>query len=733
MTDPACTSARFNRLPFICMATFCFFIFGGADGGCDPFPTPTDPTPSCESDSDCNDDEYCELVTTCTDCPEESDALSSGDFIRKVRKKKVKSASDTVADPSAPSTDYEAEETSPRDECDAACETVGTCQPRETNPGCYSDNDCPDGTQCNADDICLSPPSDGEGDDVLTVCYGECVPVDTCDDGGPVLCDMEPPVCDDGLVAAVKDGCYECVEPDTCEPPASECAIEDCGPALGAPSYQCEDGTWGGATGRCILYDNQECGWEIIDCEPCTSGDCTPDLTCANVDCAPGYECEMIYPPCAAGSDDCDPVPQCLPVNNGQCDDDSNEICEMVPPTCDDHLILAIQNDCYACVDPVTCEPPPPALTCDNVLCMEGTHCVMQDVDCVQAPCPPVPVCVEDDNQGCYSDAECPDDSFCNAADICLPPPGCEPGQACPAVCYGYCEEERRCDDGSEVMCDMVPPVCEDGLVQAVQDGCYACVKPDTCEEPEPSITCANILCQEGYECVMQDVACAQEPCDPLPECVPVAPPCGDDSELVCDMLPPDCDDSQEVAIIDGCFECVPAGYCDEPHPPSCDTVSCPEGSECVLQDVDCVQEPCYPQPICVETTPTCNDGSDVVCEMVPPDCDDSQELAIIDGCYECVPAGSCGEPTNPTCDNVDCEEGYQCEMQDVVCVQAPCPPVPVCVETKQACAWDGDCADNQQCIVGDDICLPPPDCTGDVCEAVCYGYCADLTSTTND
>jgi hypothetical protein len=39
----------------------------------------------------------------------------------------------------------------------------------------------------------------------------------------------------------------------------------------------------------------------------------------------------------------------------------------------------------------------------------------------------------------CLSDAECSTTTHCNADEICLPPPECEPGDACPAVCSGYC------------------------------------------------------------------------------------------------------------------------------------------------------------------------------------------------------------------------------------------------------------------------------------------------------
>ncbi len=45
--------------------------------------------------------------------------------------------------------------------------------------------------------------------------------------------------------------------------------------------------------------------------------------------------------------------------------------------------------------------------------------------------------------------------------------------------------------------------------------------------------------------------------------------------------------------------------------------------------------------------------------------------------CVEDVP----GDPSDPTCDDVVCEGGQHCELQEVWCITAPCPPQPVCVD----------------------------------------------------
>jgi hypothetical protein len=57
----------------------------------------------------------------------------------------------------------------------------------------------------------------------------------------------------------------------------------------------------------------------------------------------------------------------------------------------------------------------------------------------------PVPVGIGDfeacaaEPVGCYSDNDCAAGTRCNAAEVCLPPPDCEPGGACEPVCYGFC------------------------------------------------------------------------------------------------------------------------------------------------------------------------------------------------------------------------------------------------------------------------------------------------------
>ena len=56
----------------------------------------------------------------------------------------------------------------------------------------------------------------------------------------------------------------------------TECSDKSlCGPQLGMPTYQCDDGTVGGPTGRCLQAADKSCYWEVRQC-PATDGGPAP-------------------------------------------------------------------------------------------------------------------------------------------------------------------------------------------------------------------------------------------------------------------------------------------------------------------------------------------------------------------------------------------------------------------------------------------------------------------------
>lgn len=88
----------------------------------------------------------------------------------------------------------------------------------------------------------------------------------------------------------------------------------------------------------------------------------------------------------------------------------------------------------------------------------------------------------------CLSDAECATGTRCNAAEVCLPPPECEPGDSCPAICSGYCENVA-CTSNAE--CDFTDYCASDGVCRS--DG--ACGLEIDCSLPGndyPHIECVG-------------------------------------------------------------------------------------------------------------------------------------------------------------------------------------------------------------------------------------------------
>lgn len=82
--------------------------------------------------------------------------------------------------------------------------------------------------------------------------------------------------------------------------------------------------------------------------------------------------------------------------------------------------------------------------------------------------------------KGCYSTAGCPQGQVCNASEVCLPPPGCDPASGgCPDVCYGWCVTPPP------------PPACEE---LASETQCVA------------RVDCVPIY--KGIDCACTDAGC---------------------------------------------------------------------------------------------------------------------------------------------------------------------------------------------------------------------------------
>lgn len=328
------------------------------------------------------------------------------------------------------------------------CECADPVPPQE----CLDDADCAPGLICELRENCPPCVNADPACEAACVLSGVCVEPGpgTCDDGTPAVCDMLPPSCPAGSILAQQNGCFACVDPNTCRPIEDPCALVDCGPGsfCDSSSGQAQCVPFGcfsdfdcGPSEICSF--DETCGARPDGIVACT-GQCVPALSCANVLCAPGTTCQE------TGNG-----PQCVPddtqcVDNADCGPGAHceTFCAADPscPNCDVCRMVGV------CVDdgcPALCGP--------------GSECVVNPDGTVG--CVPVQTV-------CLSDGECGEGERCNADELCLPPPGCSDpsngGISCPDVCAGFCvpatcTDDTQCRADETCVIDAVCPPCAGG------------------------------------------------------------------------------------------------------------------------------------------------------------------------------------------------------------------------------------------------------------------------------
>jgi hypothetical protein len=333
---------------------------------------------------------------------------------------------------------------------------------------------------------------------------------------------------------------------------------------------------------------------------------------------------------CNGVDDDCDAEVDegACETNPGQCDDDFDALCDMEPPTCDEGLLLAVQQGCYVCVDPTTCKPPEapdvalcdatggawnmcgcPAITCENP---------PPGPDEEDLPCPPscweVCECPEnapiwDDTAGCVALATCEDEPAADG-DLCAdtggffnecgsdcdlftcetPPSGGPYPCSAAAVCFALCEcpeeapvwdaeqgciAEEACGGSPE---DPVAALCAD--TGGVMDECLSACPADPCaDEPAESVDCVAV-CIIGCACPAEAPYWdATAGCQADPNC-PEGTEGPDDGGEPADPGPPSDDatcedgDSWDIALEACCPDAVFVAVC------GCDDGSVPQTTD---------------------------------------------------------------------------------------------------------------------------------------------------------
>jgi hypothetical protein len=399
----------------------------------------------------------------------------------------------------------------------------GVCIPVQT--GCVSDADCGEGFFCDFDGAegRAAPPPPGDGSDEQQrpqpdpLPEGQCRPL-------PTTC-FEDTDCPEGQICQQRGFANGLVAPGgVCidPPPVSECEVDtDCDEGQ-VCAVECRSDPNCPACPVCFVV-----GTCVAAEQPCFSDD----------ECAEGFFCDFS----GAAARPCFDAD-----NDGRCDDAS----DLLPPA-------------------GICRPLEEPNPCAFVLCREGTTCV---VDNGQATCVA-------DGSLCRSDDECDGGLVCNAADICLPPPDCDPARdLCLAVCYGVCVEPVRtcfadtdCDRGEICVFDddggfnrrIIAPrgTCQPAPTPCrADDACAAgeiCLDGACVEDPNAN-PCAIVRCRPGTTCRVNAAGNA--------ECVPDAVVCMSDADCrdggrcnagidVCNP-PPDC--QPDAPCPDVCF-----GFCE--------------------------------------------------------------------------------------------------------------------------------------------------------------------------
>lgn len=225
-----------------------------------------------------------------------------------------------------------------------------------------------------------------------------------------------------------------------------------------------------------------------------------------------------------------------------------------------------------------------PSNPCALTLCVAGTHCEAQTVQCVKAPCPPIAVCLKNaPTVGCGGLAGTPCPGFGRCADD--PSDSCDStaGSAdCPGICQCVqnvlCVKGAKFDPSPQVCACVTPtipppacgPVCEiscDNGDVLDANGCPTC----RCNPSPPEDPCAAVDCVIGNHCVATNVQCVKAPCPPIFTCVPDAPAvhCGGIAGIACpgsgkcvDDPTDSCDPQGGGADCGGICQCVQNAAC---------------------------------------------------------------------------------------------------------------------------------------------------------------------------
>lgn len=229
---------------------------------------------------------------------------------------------------------------------------------------------------------------------------------------GPKCVPIEPVIGCEAVLCIEGTTCIETEKGPQCVPQENPCNLVDC-----VPGTECR-----------VEHGEPVCVPPTGGGQPCGKTTCGPGLECCNSSCGictpPGFACIQIACEEPVGST----CATALCPTDTYCDDISGE---------------------------AECIPLP---SCDGVKCEDGTECVLVDVQCIRAPCPPQPSCEPVAADPCAT-VRCKKGTHCEAVDIvCITTP-CNPIAQCVPDVLGTPCGPSRCKLGT-VCCNESCGIC---------------------------------------------------------------------------------------------------------------------------------------------------------------------------------------------------------------------------------------------------------------------------------
>lgn len=226
--------------------------------------------------------------------------------------------------------------------CDKPCGN-GSCEPAEGE----SMETCPEDCECMTQMDCL-------GREWPVDCVGHW----TCSKSNKCEPTCETIWCGDGYCDAQSGEDAQSCPPD--------CYVDTCMLQIGPMCLPFKCKTKEGVLGKCGNKDVLcvcIAGFGACDSDYDCIGKKWPIRCYGHWDCSDGTCMPTCGKPCGdgvcdkdAGEDQFSCSADC-PTRDTHCDDGTTPICDMKPPECNEYELLAFQNSCYVCVNPVTCKP----------------------------------------------------------------------------------------------------------------------------------------------------------------------------------------------------------------------------------------------------------------------------------------------------------------------------------------------------------------------------------------